>query len=226
MLLPPLLKKGELPPAFVQIMKEAAVPHEDEYWTTEEIDSPEVEGRLRAAAFVYQGDELYKFRKNGREKPHKRFVRVINGDKGADMLWDKSKGGARERVVRADAEVYQSCFQGEQIPDEGACFQVILEKRMLFLMAESPKLKWFWIKGINAIVSGDVRRIDSDRNASGIAVQEVQTGTVYFIDYNLQTECARSTYPVRKQVNLDTLTRTAQLKSTYGRRLSSHIPGR
>ena len=90
---------------------------------------------------VTHGGLLHKFRKSGREKPHRRFVRVacgassLSGRRLQPMLhWDKKSAV----LVRADDEVYQSCFQGDGTPDAPGCFQVILDKRMLFLVAENP----------------------------------------------------------------------------------------
>ena len=60
---------GELPEGFQELRQRIPALQEEEYWTTQELDDPQLEGRLRAAAFVFQGDELKKFRKNGREKP-------------------------------------------------------------------------------------------------------------------------------------------------------------
>ena len=93
-----------------------------------------LEFRLQAVAFVSHGAFLHKFRKSGREKLHRRFVKVT-GEGLCILHWEKKSAAA----VRADAEVYESCFQGADLLDEGTCFQVILEKRMLFFQAESPR---------------------------------------------------------------------------------------
>lgn len=96
---------------------------------------------MRAAAIVTRGGQLAKFRKAGREKPHRRFVRVecgVTERSGRRMRvvlhWDKKS----EEVVRADEEVYDSCFQGDAANGPGA-FQVILTKRMLFLVADTAE---------------------------------------------------------------------------------------
>ena len=117
-------RSAALPEGFAALLKRTASLQNEEYWATDAIDDPMIEGRLRAAAFVFQGDELFKYRKNGRDKPHRRFVKVMHGQKGAELLWDKSKGGAKELVVRADGEIYESCFQGAKIDNPDAMFQV------------------------------------------------------------------------------------------------------
>ena len=95
---------------------------------------------MRAAAVVSRGGQLSKWRKAGREKPHRRFVRVACGASSTSgrrlqvvLHWDKKA----EEVVRADEEVYDKCFQGDAPTNAPGAFQVILTKRMLFLVAES-----------------------------------------------------------------------------------------
>ena len=105
------------------------------------LGDPELEDDMRAAAFVSHGGQLSKWRKAGREKPHRRFVRVASGASSTSgrrmqvvLHWDKKS----EEVVRADEEVYDKCFQGEA-PNSPGAFQVILTKRMLFLVAETAE---------------------------------------------------------------------------------------
>ncbi len=83
------------------------------------LDDPELEADLRAAAFVTHGGLLHKWRKGGREKPHRRFVRVACGASSLSgrrlqvvLHWDKKS----EEVVRADDEIYESCFQVCAVP--------------------------------------------------------------------------------------------------------------
>ena len=131
-----------LPPRFEELWRHCAVLCEDNYWVAASLGDEELEQKMRAAAFVLRGSMLQKFRKSGRERPHLRYVRaeygapssMVNGNRQVLLHWDKKSAV----LVRADDEVYQSCFQGDGTPDAPGCFQVILDKRMLFLVAESP----------------------------------------------------------------------------------------
>ena len=146
-----------LPTRFQELWRHCAVLCDERYWVTDTLGDPELESSMRAAAFVLHGGMLQKFRKSGREKPHRRFVRVecgtssLSGRRLQIMLhWDKKSGV----IVRADDEVYEKCFQGDggNLEQPGA-FQVILDKRMLFLVADTSEERSQWVEGINAIVS-------------------------------------------------------------------------
>ena len=51
----------------------------EHYYVVDTLGDEELEANLRAAAHVAHGGMLHKFRKSGREKPHRRFVRVTGG---------------------------------------------------------------------------------------------------------------------------------------------------
>ena len=140
-----------LPKEFEALRQRTLALQEEEYWVAHSLEDEALEFRLQAVAFVSHGAFLHKFRKSGREKPHRRFVKVTGGEGLCILHWEKKSAA----VVRADAEVYESCFQGVDLLDEGTCFQVILEKRMLFFQAESPEELQLWVSGVNAIVTGE-----------------------------------------------------------------------
>ena len=149
-----------LPPDFVNLRTRLGpVLGADEYWAVGALENEELEYYLQAAAFVAHGSQLLKYRKGGREKPHPRFVKVLptGGGSGVELLWERK----RARMVRADAEVYESCFQGAP-PDKECGFQVILDKRMLFFVAGNSMWRDFWVSGINALVSGEVKLLAAE----------------------------------------------------------------
>ena len=157
------------------------------------LNDPELEADMRAAAFVSHGGMLQKWRKAGREKPHRRFVRVACGMSSSsgrrlqvELHWDKKS----DVVVRADDEIYESCFQGDGSPTPNA-FQVILAKRMLFLVADSKEEQAFWVTGINAIACKGINQLQRDDERLGaeveqhdiVAVHDSRTGSVYLRDF-------------------------------------------
>lgn len=166
-----------LPVHFQTLARHCASLSDEQYWEVETLGDPELEEQLRAAAHVTHGGSLHKFRKSGRERPHRRFVRVqcgtssLSGRRLQTVLhWDKKSAP----IVRADEDIYQSCFQGEETPSQPGCFQVILDKRMLFLVADTTEERRLWVLGINAIVSKGVDQLqrDDERLGAEIAVDE------------------------------------------------------
>lgn len=194
---------SSLPAKFKTLWRHCATLDDPHYWVSPDgLNDRELEDNMRAAAHVTHGGMLHKFRKSGREKPHRRFVRMtggttmLNGKRmPAELLWDK-KGAP---VVRADEEVYESCFQGGQAPDGPGCFQVILEKRMVFLVADTVEEKSIWVRGINALVMRGIGQLQRDDERLGaevapdgpgdwIAVLDNETGAVYLRDYTTTDE--------------------------------------
>ena len=178
-----------LPKEFEELRQRTLALQEEEYWVAHSLQDEALEFRLQAVAFVSHGAFLHKFRKSGREKPHRRFVKVTGGEGLCILHWEKKSAA----VVRADAEVYESCFQGVDLLDEGTCFQVILEKRMLFFQAESPEELQLWVSGVNAIVTGEAVILAEEAlggtgltSSQWLAVQDVATGGTYY--YNAVTK--------------------------------------
>ena len=186
----------DLPLRFKTLWRHCAALSEDSYRTVKGLGDRELEENLRCAARVAHGGMLLKFRKAGREKPHRSFVKVVGGSfqlsgrrTPVALAWDRKN----EIVVRADAEVYGSCFQGDSAPDGPGCFQVILDKRMLFLVADSPEDKEAWVRGINAIVSYGISPLQRDDERLGaevtpdegnwVAVLDGRTKSVYMRDF-------------------------------------------
>ncbi len=182
-----------LPLSFQMILQNCRALAGDSYWQVEGLDDEDLEASLRAAAFVFRGGELMKYQKSGRGKPHKRVFRVASGPSGKiHLAWDTRK----EDIVRADANVYASCFQGDRPPDAAGSFQLILALRMLFVVAESAAERDNWVVGINAVVGNGVRRVHRDdepknfevgsvgRDGSAwVAVQDERTGSVHMRDF-------------------------------------------
>ena len=71
-----------LPVHFQTLARHCASLSDEQYWEVETLGDPELEEQLRAAAHVTHGGSLHKFRKSGREKPHRRFVRVASSAAG------------------------------------------------------------------------------------------------------------------------------------------------
>ena len=168
-----------LPLYFQTLRRHCASLADDKHWRVLNLGDTELEGNLRAAAHVTHGGMLQKFRKSGREKPHRRFVRVIGGMSSLSgrrlqpqLMWDKKSSA----IVRADKEVYESCFQGEAAPDGPGCFQVILDKRMLFLVADTDEEKEVWVRGINAVVAHGIGQLQRDDERLGAEVATEETG--------------------------------------------------
>ena len=188
-----------LPPKFKTLWRHCSALSDNHYWVGERgLGDATLEDDMRAAAHVVHGGMLQKFRKSGREKPHRRFVRLTGGSltlsgrrTPVELLWDK-KGA---EVVRADDEVYESCFQGGAKPEDPGCFQVILDKRMVFLLADTAEEKAIWVRGINALVGrnfGQLRRDDErlgaevvpdEHGGDWVAVVDNEAGSVYLRDY-------------------------------------------
>ena len=94
-----------LPARFQELWRHCAVLCDEHYFEAEGLDDGERESEMRAAAYVLHGAMLQKFRKSGRERPHRRFLRVecstssLSGRRQKPMLhWDKKSG----EIVRAD----------------------------------------------------------------------------------------------------------------------------
>ena len=141
------MQEAGLPSRFKTLWRHCAALSDSRYAVADGLADSELEDNMRAAAHVAHGGMLHKFRKSGREKPHRRLVRVSGGTAALNGLrspvelhWDKKSAP----IVRADEEVYESCFQGGTASDEAGCFQVILDKRMVFLVAETPDEKAIW----------------------------------------------------------------------------------
>ena len=188
---------ASLPPRFEELWRHCSALSDEAYWETDGLGDRDLEADLRAAAMVLHGGKLSKFRKSGRERPHMRWVRVEKGVVAPSkrvqtvLHWDKKSGV----VVRADGEVYESCFQGDGAPDQPGSFQVILDKRMLFFVAESPAERDVWVSGINAIASKgidalqrDDERLGAEAHSSGAAadtlvLRDAKSGCVYLREF-------------------------------------------
>ena len=90
-----------LPKEFEELRQRTLALQEEEYWVAHSLQDEALEFRLQAVAFVSHGAFLHKFRKSGREKPHRRFVKVTGGEGLCILHWEKKSAA----VVRADAEV-------------------------------------------------------------------------------------------------------------------------
>ena len=145
----------DLPPEFEELRKRTAELMEEEYWVVDELDDAALQFRLRAAAACSAGGSLRKFRKGGKVDARRCFCKVVGSATGGLLTWQSGRVWKSEAIVRADAELFESCFRGDiETIDRELCFQVILQKRMLFLLASSHDQKQQWVSGINAIVTG------------------------------------------------------------------------
>ena len=92
-----------LPVRFQELHRHCAALRDEHYWLADGLGDPDLEAQMRAAAFVCHGSYLHKWRKEGRGRPHRRFVRVscgassLSGRRLTTLLhWDKRS----EEVVR------------------------------------------------------------------------------------------------------------------------------
>ena len=174
-----------LPPEFEALVGRRPDLQRLRFWTVCDLGSADVEATLLAAAFVVRGGHLSKWRKGGRAGTHDRFIKVASKDGGAAgavLLWESKRGD----IVRADEELFTSCFEGTA--ETSQCFQVVLERRMLFFSAHASS-RQRWCEGINCLASGRVRVLAATTRAGRatadsatpdyVVVQDCATGGVY-----------------------------------------------
>ncbi|EOD35110.1 hypothetical protein EMIHUDRAFT_227891 [Emiliania huxleyi CCMP1516] len=174
-----------LPPEFEALVGRRPDLQRLRFWTVCDLGSADVEATLLAAAFVVRGGHLSKWRKGGRAGTHDRFIKVASKDGGAAgavLLWESKRGD----IVRADDEIFTSCFEGTA--ETSQCFQVVLERRMLFFSAHASS-RQRWCEGINCLASGRVRVLAATTRAGRatadsatpdyVVVQDCATGGVY-----------------------------------------------
>ena len=217
---------------FRELQRHCTALSEDGYWEDDSLGDIDLEADMRAAAFVIHGGTLQKWRKHGREKPHRRFVRISCTGGGSSLSAPRPQSVLRwdhksDYVIRADNEVYESCFQGETAANVSSnAFQIILAKRMLFMVADSAdevcqcpaaivdvlfyertthahdqlRIDWHaqraaWVRGINAIASNNITRLQRDDERLGadvpdaaesmnwVAVHHRLSGAIYLRDF-------------------------------------------
>ena len=80
-----------LPKEFEELRQRTLALQEEEYWVAHSLQDEALEVRLQAVAVVSHGAFLHKFRKSGREKPHRRFVKVTGGEGCASCTGRRSR---------------------------------------------------------------------------------------------------------------------------------------
>ena len=117
-------------------------------------EQQQMEGRLNAAANVCKGGTLTKF-VIGRRRRHDRFFRVEGTGTLCRLVWS----GNAHRVVRADALPGPGLQREQRLSDDelSRCFQLLLDGKIVALMAASRQEKQMWVDGINTVagVQGD-----------------------------------------------------------------------
>ena len=149
-----------LPAEFVTLRGQSAALQAEEFWPVDELSDEMLQLQLQAAADAVEGVQLRKYRKSGKVEPRRCHVRVQQSGDETLLFW-QSGGGNKpwksERVLRADAEVFETCFRGDANAITDSCvLQVILEKRMLFFSAAGAEQREVVVGGINALVTGRV----------------------------------------------------------------------
>jgi len=112
----------------------------------------QVTARIHAAGVVVKGGNMIKF-VLGRRKQHNRFFKVQGTGMQARLVWT---GGHRGRLLKAQATTPTGLQREQRLEDEELqrCFTVVLEGKVLALMAESREEKQQWVDGLNAIAEG------------------------------------------------------------------------
>jgi hypothetical protein len=116
-------------------------------------DTRLLEQRLASAGAVTKGGTLVKF-VLGRRKRHERFVQAKGTGKEATLSW---RGGAARILKTSGGGTWERGLQREQRLSEEElrrCFQVVLDGKVLALMAASTAEKAMWVEGLNALVEG------------------------------------------------------------------------
>lgn len=98
-----------------------------------------------------KGAHLIKF-VLGRRRQHPRFFKVTGTGMVARLTWG-SHGG---RLLKAEGTTPQGLQREQRLAatELARCFTVVLEGKVLALMAESQKEKQVWVDGLNAITAG------------------------------------------------------------------------
>ena len=111
-----------------------------------------LEEKIIAAAMCVKGAALTKF-VIGRRKRHERHVRVTGVGKSAMLKWGDNNSG---RLLRAEESLTLGQRREQRLSDEefSRCFQVVLDGKVVALMAETRNDKLKWVAGLNAIVAG------------------------------------------------------------------------
>ena len=118
-----------------------------------------LEDRLAAAAACVKGSALIKF-VLGRRKRHERFFRVENvvhlTSAQAVLRW--GSGGHSGRLLRAEESVGPGLQREQRLSNEelARCFQVVLDGKVLAVMAPEKRVKDVWVSGLNALAAGEL----------------------------------------------------------------------
>jgi len=109
------------------------------------------EARINAAGAVVKGATLTKF-VLGRRKQHSRFFQVQGTGMHANVVWAGHKG----RLLKAQASSPVGLQREQRLNDDelSRCFTIILEGKVLALMASTRTEKQIWVDGINAVAAG------------------------------------------------------------------------
>lgn len=113
-----------------------------------------LESRLAAAGMVVRGGALVKF-VLGRRQRHERFFRVEGTGMAAKLIWGASRDKSG-RLLKASGVVAPTIRKEQRLSEDefGRCFQVVLDGKVLAVMAPTKQEKLMWVNGLNAIVEG------------------------------------------------------------------------
>ena len=117
-------------------------------------EQQQMEGRLNAATNVCKGGTLVKF-VIGRRRRHERFFHVEGTGMECRLVWS----GNAHRIVRAAALPGPGLQHEQRLSNDelSRCFQLLLDGKIVALMAGSRQEKQMWVDGINTVtgVQGD-----------------------------------------------------------------------
>ena len=117
-----------------------------------------MEAQLNAVAWVTKGGTLTKF-VIGRRRRHERFFRAEGTGSACHVRWGGvggGGGGAAHRLIRCDPQPGVGLQREQRLDDDehARCFQLVLDGKVVAVMAASKKEKQLWVEGLNAIAAG------------------------------------------------------------------------
>ena len=119
--------------------------------------------RILAAAACVKGANLVKF-VIGRRRRHERYFRVegVGLNSVPALRWGAGSSHCG-RILHAEDKCVPGLQREQRLVEEeiGRCFQVVLDGKVLALMAPSRRDKQLWVAGLNAVAGGLLPTSDS-----------------------------------------------------------------
>ena len=111
-----------------------------------------VDEKLAATQVCVKGGALVKF-VLGRRRRHERFFKVEGVGETPILKWSGGKSG---RIAKVESEVGKGLQREQRLSDAemGRCFQVVLDGKVVVLMAPDVQTKKTWVVGLTAARDG------------------------------------------------------------------------